>query len=344
MRLLNKLATPVKQVLFGLLGRHLSNFFSSPRLLDMQRCTREDALSSVRIAQANHPGAAIYVLSDVSLAPIPGTQHIATIKSLESAPVPSAVILACNSDELALQAVQFIKKREGMFYYGANRFAPPARYFHRDGVARQVLKEAREANLDRYELPDFENIFQVIQATRAIEGDYVEIGVYKGSSAYVALRYMQLAGVKRQCHFLDTFSGFDYDNAASSGDRVWYKSHNEASQDAVEKLLARFTVPHQVIKSNIITDSLPAPITQIAVCNIDVDMYEAVGAALAKVAPLVVEGGIIIAEDQGHTPLLIGAYAATKEFLASPQGKYFVPIEMMSGQMLLVKTRGSGAS
>ena len=48
---------------------------------------------------------------------------------------------------------------------------------------------------------------------------------------------------------------------------------------------------------------------------------------------------IIIAEDAGHTPLLIGAYAAVREFLESPAGKAFTPVEMMSGQMFLIKVR-----
>jgi hypothetical protein len=54
-------------------------------------------------------------------------------------------------------------------------------------------------------------------------------------------------------------------------------------------------------------------------------MYEAVAAALAKVAPLIAEGGIIIAEDQGHTPLLIGAYVAVQKFLKSPEGGILSP-------------------
>lgn len=338
---MKKISKSVKKILFNLFGRYLSWFFSSPRLLDMNRCDKKNVLRAMKVAQANHPDAKIYILSDVSIGRgIRGALHISTVEALQSVPVPVAVILACNSDELAFKAVQFIRKRKGMFYYGADRPVPAARYFHRDEAARIALKKSLEANLAKFDLPDFENIAQAIYATRALDGDYVEIGVYKGSSAYFALNYMEQAGIQRHGYFLDTFSGFDYDSAASSVDRTWFNTHTDTSLEAVQKLLTRFAVPHEVIKSNIITNSLPETIKRIAVCNIDVDMYEAVAAALAKVAPLVVEGGIIIAEDQGHTPLLIGAYVAVREFLESSHGKFFVPVEMMSGQMFLVKTRG----
>lgn len=338
----NSFLKPVKAAIFRHWGRYLMWLFSSPLTLTLNRCTRKDVLLAVKKARTGCPGASVYVLSDADLPPIPGTHRINAVKDLLGAPIPSAVVLACNSDELAFEAVKFIKERDGMFYYGAHRVIPAARYFHRDETALKVLLEAGRANLDRYDMPDLENIIQAIHATRSVEGDYVEIGVYKGSSAYCALSYLERTGIQRRSYFLDTFSGFDYDRAASSADRAWYKTHGEASDEFVRNRLARFQIPHQVVKANIITDALPPEIKKIAVCNIDVDMYEAVAAALAKVAPLMVEGGIIIAEDQGHTPLLIGAYAATKEFLESPAGRNFVPIEMLSGQMFLIKTRGTG--
>jgi hypothetical protein len=314
----------------------------------MRRFTKRDVLNAVTNARANNPkndpNITIYILCDVKFPTIPKTHRINAVKELESVAVPCAVVLACNSDELAVEAVEFISKREGMFYYGAYRNMPTARFFHRDEIARMSLKEVLRTNPARFDLPDFENIAQAIHATRSLQGDYVEIGTFTGSSAYFALNYMERGGgggIRRRSYFLDTFEGFDYESAASSADGLWHKSHMDTSCEAVKKLLSRFTVPHQVVRSNIVTDMLPAEIKQITVCNIDVDLYEAISVALVKVAPLVVEGGIIIVEDQGHTPLLIGAYAAVKHFLASPAGKIFVPVELISGQVFLIKTRNS---
>lgn len=291
------------------------------------------------MARTNQPGVPVYILTDISLPAVSGTQEIRSIDSLKTVPLPAVIVLACNSDELALAAVRIIRARAGLSYYGADRPVPPARYFHRDENARTSLKVAHQANLARYDLPDFENIAQALQGTRELPGCYVEIGVYKGSSAYFALDYMERAGIRRQCYFLDTFTGFDYGQAASSSDRTWVNTHTDASREIVEQFLSGFKTPHQVIVNNIITDALPPEIREIALCNIDVDMYEAIAAALARVAPLMIMGGIIIAEDQGHTPLLVGAYVAVRDFLDSAEGKKFLPIEMMSGQMFLVKVR-----
>lgn len=207
MGLLSNCLRPAKKFFFRFTGLHLGCMMFSPRLLDMERVTKKDVLQAVKTARANQPGVPVYILTDISIPLISGTQQIRSADFLKTAPVPSAIVLACNSDELALAA------------------------------------------------------------------------------------------------------------------------------------LSRFKTPHKVIRNNIITDALPPEVREIALCNIDVDMYEAIAAALAKVAPLMIVGGIIIAEDQGHTPLLVGAYVAVRDFLDSAEGKKFLPIEMMSGQMFLVKIR-----
>ena len=92
----------------------------------------------------------------------------------------------------------------------------------------------------------------------------------------------------------------------------------------------------RVIQGNIITDELPSEIQKISVANIDVDMYDAVKAALYKVKDKIVKNGIIIAEDYGHTPSLIGAQKATLEFL-DENPDMFIPIYLNSGQLFLIR-------
>jgi hypothetical protein len=91
-----------------------------------------------------------------------------------------------------------------------------------------------------------------------------------------------------------------------------------------------------VRRHNIIEQEIPADVPLIAVANIDVDLYEAVLAALHKTAPRMTSGGIIIMEDPGHTPYLVGARVALDEFLASRTAAGFLPIYMEFGQTFLV--------
>jgi hypothetical protein len=68
-----------------------------------------------------------------------------------------------------------------------------------------------------------------------------------------------------------------------------------------------------------------------------VDLHEAVYAGLHKLAPHMVQHGILVVEDPGHTPLLIGAKLALEKFLAEDAGKQFIPIVMDSGQSFLIR-------
>jgi hypothetical protein len=82
---------------------------------------------------------------------------------------------------------------------------------------------------------------------------------------------------------------------------------------------------------------IPGDFPAIAVAAIEVDLYEAVLAALVKVSPRMVPGGIIIVEDPGHTRQLVGARVALDEFLAGSAGSDFMPIYTESGRTFLIK-------
>jgi len=123
-------------------------------------------------------------------------------------------------------------------------------------------------------------------------------------------------------------------DAADSTDGRWLGTHTETSVDRVKHFLREFTEV-KIVKSNIIIDELPKAIKKIAVCNIDVDMYESVLSSLIKVASYISVGGIIICEDAGHTPQLAGARLALSDFLQNQSS--FVPIYMASGQYFLIR-------
>lgn len=252
--------------------------------------------------------------------------------------VPEGGVFLCifESDEKLVKILELISLCQGASYIMPPVYYPTARYFHRNDIARSVL--ASDARLDesKFEVADYENILQAIEITKNTPGDYVEIGVYKGRSAHVALSYMESASIERNAWLFDTFEGFDYEQANVSADRIWNKTHNDAPLEKVQKFLSRFENIN-LQKANVISDDLPAELKSIAVCNLDVDLYEAVIAGLHKVAPLMVSGGIIIIEDQGHTPALGGAYLAVRQFLSSEIAADFMPIHMASGQMFLIR-------
>ncbi len=211
--------------------------------------------------------------------------------------------------------------------------------------AREAIRKtwANEARLSHMEINVQENICEALEVTRHLEGDYVEIGVYKGTSAFTALNYMALAGIRKHAWLLDTFNGFDYAQARCSSDAIWKDTHQlfgpEKTMRYVSETLDVAGHPYTLVRSNVCEEALPAGIGKISVANVDVDIYEATRDALLRVAPLMVPGGIIVCEDPPCTPMLYGAYVALREFLEMPEGRRFMPL-LKGSQYYLVNIGG----
>ena len=191
-----------------------------------------------------------------------------------------------------------------------------------------------------------ENICEALNLTKNIEGDYVEIGVYKGGSALTALNYLQLQiqnnllNNQKKAWLFDTFTGFDYEAAENSSDISWNNTHQLLGQEEtinyIKETFNDITINYELIPLNICTNELPSSINKIAVANIDVDMYDAVFDALLKVHPLISTGGIIICEDATATPGLYGAYVALQNFLEKICPNQYIKI-FKKGQYFLIK-------
>ncbi|MCK4304369.1 MAG: hypothetical protein KAY24_09050 [Candidatus Eisenbacteria sp.] len=315
-----------------------------PAHLWLPRFDRQQIEDMVAWARHRFPDADFYVLSDLAPRAIPypfanhGMRWLQNIRAVQETGQPRVFFCIFESDERLADVLRAIMCMSNAFYYTPKAYLPTARVFHRDHIAWRVLREAvPPANkLDTFDLADYENIIQALQVTRNLPGAYVEIGVYKGASAHLALNYLRSAGIDRHAFFLDVFEGFSYDEAKSSPDAFWLGQFCSTSMDTVKRRLAAFE-NKTLVKCNIITDELPGEIDEIAVCNIDVDIYEAITAALNKTAPRIVGNGVILVEDQGHTPNIAGGYLALKDFLASPLGRHFVPWNLSSGQAVLIR-------
>jgi len=306
---------------------------SSPRI-------EEQAVQqALAVAQSRWPGQRVFLLSDTSMR-LAGTLDMRDLPAgcAEQPIAGSVFVCAFDSDEKALPVLEAIQTGGG-HYVNALQYQPPATYLHKNDIARRVMAEdqarAQRDGLAHFDRGDFTNLLQCLEITRELPGAYVEIGVYQGSSARTALHYMAEAGIERRSYFLDTFTGFAYEEAATSADGRWWNTHGETSLERVRNLLSEY--PCEVLQSNICSDPLPGEIEAIALCNIDVDLYEAVLAALRQVAGKIVPRGVIIVEDVGHTPGLGGAALALHQFMRSEQGGAFVQIYMESGQALLLR-------
>jgi hypothetical protein len=163
-----------------------------------------------------------------------------------------------------------------------------------------------------------ENICEALELTKDLDGAYIEIGCYMGTTSFTAATYIKLNKFNRPVYLTDTFSGFSMEHSKISPDRLWeghLVSKSEGQENYVKETFANSKLNVVVYKSDICSDPIHPDISSIVVANIDVDQFEATYDALIKVHNLLVVGGIIVLEDTVSTPLLYGAMLAKEKFL-----------------------------
>ena len=254
------------------------------------------------------------------------------------------IYFVCDSD--ALPELRKIAKHGGQFVPHFECTKTNYRFVNR--LAYESLKKrwALGDGLGPLSVPIIhENLCEALELTKDVEGDFVEIGVFRGGSAVTAMNYIRQLNIvegipARKAWLLDTFDGFNYPEATKSADIFWAGTHRLSGPEAMKKqigdLVSNIGVPFELVESNICSSELPPGIGKISVANIDVDMYEAVLAALHKCADRMADGGIMICEDAASTPALYGAFLAMEEFLGSSSGKRFLRL-FKQGQYFLLK-------
>ncbi len=303
--------------------------------LEHGRISFGDVKQSLLVIQRRFPNQTVFFISDW-IKSLPGVVPIGAsfLNKGKGAIYLCALRTISRSEEVAREIIA-----TGGFYFFPTRAHPTARYFEFDTNAELVLREAAAIRRSHFDALDFEFIMQAAATTRDLPGKYVEIGTFEGRSAQVLLNYLRKAGIDKDCYFLDTFTGINFDTAATSADAQWFGSHTDSSRNSIKNVsdfLSSFG-SFRLVACDIIKDELPPEIDRIAFCNIDVDIYEAYIHALRKVDERLVPGGVIICEDFGHAPYVLGAKLAFDDFMAGGARKRYNNFYVNSGQMLLIK-------
>jgi hypothetical protein len=144
-----------------------------------------------------------------------------------------------------------------------------------------------------------------------VEGDFVELGVYKGNSAKILCELGKRDS--RRTVLFDTFSGFDEHDLVKEGQQV-RRTYADTTLTAVRQFVGD---DHVTYVPGRFPDSLTVAITpsKIALAHIDCDLYEPMKAGLEVFYPLMAPGGIFILHDYS-SGWWEGAKRAIDEFLA----------------------------
>jgi hypothetical protein len=165
---------------------------------------------------------------------------------------------------------------------------------------------------------------------RAVEGDFVECGVYRGASVRAIMQYMDFAKLNKKFYLLDTFAGTD-EKYLSEDERQrnanWKSMYEKDYYDDVVNTFKQFP------NVKIIRGTVPDTLTQVdtnKVAYLSIDM----NGALPEIAAAeffwdkLVSGAVIVLDDYGRpsfpeTKIKFDAFAASKgvEVLSLPTGQ-----------------------
>jgi len=127
-----------------------------------------------------------------------------------------------------------------------------------------------------------------------IQGDFVELGVWKGNSAAILAHFASQSG--RRLFLFDTFRGFDQRDLADV-DQGHYRDFSDTSIDIVRENVGHDEVTTYV--KGYFPDSVTDEVRErrFALVHIDCDLYQPMKAALAFFYPRMPRGGMLVLRD-----------------------------------------------
>ena len=200
-----------------------------------------------------------------------------------------------------------------------------------DREFKTVLAEIRDHTVvDIYRLWE---LWTLVGQLKSVEGDILEVGVWRGGSGVLMGRRNQLDGAPARVFLCDTFTGVvkagDHDTSYEGGEFA------DTSPELVRELAARLHVDKVEVHQGIYPDDAPESLTRrpIKLCHIDVDTFGSAQAVTDWVWNQLVPGGIVVYDDYGFfdTP---GVTEAVNAHIGRPDRRVF---HNLNGHALIVK-------
>lgn len=142
-------------------------------------------------------------------------------------------------------------------------------------------------------------------------GDFAEVGVFHGGSAYHLYEVALRSG--RELHLFDTFTGTPYHTPGLDHHKI---DAEFAAAEAPERI--RKLMPTAHLHIGIYPSTHPEGLKDLAFVHCDCDQYLSVKAVIDHMWPLVVPGGIMIFDDY---PYLEGARKAVDDAFGATELK-----------------------
>jgi O-methyltransferase len=176
-------------------------------------------------------------------------------------------------------------------------------------------------------------LWDLLHGLRDVPGAVVEVGVWRGGTGAILARALNRTKTDEKIYLCDTFSG-----VVKAGDKdPTYRGgeHADTSMEGVDKLLKTLLLTNAVLLKGMFPEetSMRIPDGPIALCHIDVDVYQSAKDTVNWVADRLSPGGALVFDDYGF-PTCVGVTRLVNE-LKAQSGWLF--IYNLNGHAILIK-------
>ena len=204
--------------------------------------------------------------------------------------------------------------------------APLARRIALEASVRTPLR-AWALQRYRYLIDPSELCFlvQCLETLRNVPGDIVEVGVARGATTVFLNRHMDVSGIEKRYHAIDTFSGFVADDVSYETSARGKSSRDDKgnslsdfkvnSRHWFDKTLEINNIRRVKVHQGDVSELASDFSARVCLAFIDVDLYLPTKRALRKVSSLM-QHGYIVVHDCVEDNLFDGSYQAYREFIA----------------------------
>jgi O-methyltransferase len=178
-------------------------------------------------------------------------------------------------------------------------------------------------------------LWNFVSETAKIDGDILEVGVWRGGTGCIMAARAQMIGRKGEVFLCDTFRGVV--KAGASDPNYSGGEHADTDIEIVNQLLADTNVHNCIILQGIFPDETGPVIAsrRFSLCHIDVDVYESARDVFDWVWPRMSPGGAVVFDDYGFRGCI--GITMLAEDLRARQDLVF--IHNANGHAILVKTK-----
>ena len=155
---------------------------------------------------------------------------------------------------------------------------------------------ARFTHLDEFRM--FE-LWKLVEQVKKIEGEIIEIGVWRGGSGCLIARKCKLEKIPDTVYLCDTFEGVV--KAGEHDDFYKGKEHANTSKEIVEDLIDQISLDNTKILKGVFPDETSDIVknSRFRLCHIDVDSYQSGKDILDWIWDKISLHGIIVWDDYG---------------------------------------------